>query len=210
MSSTFDIYPIEKIIPSFKSVLDQSTKNYHGYLKDAGINIKPEIGIRLLTKNGDNEVSYDINDPFTWRDDLYLWVSIKDIHGGIDGYFFQNDKIDMEYWRDDIIPLERCKPIRSLLEECLSIGYHWNFRRSASQPGAINILYGIISGTIATMTNGFVFSDDSAWDFERMPINGEDFLDNYLRPNKELKKECKEWAIQCINMAKVELESNYT
>ncbi|MGV6853079.1 MAG: hypothetical protein ACWA5R_13000 [bacterium] len=206
MSTTFDIYPGEAGIPTFKEVFERCTKEYHSYLKDVGIQRKPQIEAQILTNEGNKKVIFNINDPFKWDEDHYLWVQVKGIAGGTDGYFWQNDQSDYDYWNEDIIPMDRCLPIRELLEECISHGYHWNFRRSAGQPGVINILYGILSGTLAAMTKGIVFSDDTAWDYERMPIKGAEFLENYYRPKKELNEDTKNEAISSIKWATEELE----
>jgi len=110
---------------------------------------------------------------------------------------------DKQYWEEDILPMDRCKLIKPKIEACLSQKYCWNFRRSAGQSGAINILYGILSGSIATITEGIVFSDDCAWDYDRMPIQGNEFLKTYYRPdletNPEIKKEAKSLWILLIN-----------
>ncbi len=207
MSTTFDIYPSDSKIPSFKDVLHEVTSEYHTFLSDVGLKYKPEIEIRILTKSGDKEIGYSHADSFKWSDDHYLWAQIKGIAGGTDGYFWENDKNDYDYWKDDVIPLERCSHIRGQLERCLSVGFHWNLRRSAGQPGVINIFYGILAGVLAQITDGVVFSDDSAWDYGRMPIRGKDFLKSYYRPDRELSAEIRGAAISSIRYAKEELEN---
>ena len=96
------------------------------------------------------------------------------------------------------------------MQKCISVGHHWNFRRSAGQSGAINILYGILSGSLAILTEGVVFSDDSAWDYNKMPIEGERFLENYFRPAKETDPETRRKAIDSIKWAKEELAAKAT
>lgn len=142
---------------------------------------------------------------FRWSDSCYLWVGIDGLAGGTDGYYLQNDELDYQYWREDIIPLDRCAPIRDELETALQIGHHWNFRRSVGQPGVVNILYGLLAGSIGNLTGDFIFSDDGAWDYQRMPIRASDFLTSYFRPNKETDTEIRRWAIRSIDCARKEL-----
>jgi hypothetical protein len=206
MSTSFNIYPGETNIPTFREVFEACTKEFHTYLNDVGIGTQPTIEARILTKKGNKEISFHLNDLFKWEDDQYLWVQVKGVDGGTDGYYWLNDQSDLDYWNEDIILMERCEPIRDLLKNCISHGYHWHFNRSVGQPGVINILYGILSGTVATITKGIVFSDDTAWDYQRMPIKGKEFLENYYRPEKEINEETKREAIQSIDWAREELK----
>jgi hypothetical protein len=209
MSTTFDIFPESTEIPSFRHMMEYSTTEFHRFLMNVDIRHTPRLRFRLFTKEGDEEHPIDITDPFTWIDEYYLWIQVDMIAGGTDGYFWENDEIDYEYWRDDIIPMERCQGIRDHLERCLLPGYHWNFRRSAGQPGCINILYGIVSGCLATLTNGVVYSDDSAWDYQRMPMLGKEFLDTYFDPQKETNAETRDMALRSIQRAHKELSEGF-
>jgi len=206
MSTTFNIYPGNSTIPTFKDVLEACTNQFHLYLEKVGIQRQPELEVRVFTSKGNNEVTVNINEPFKWEEDQYIWIQVKGIDAGTDGYFWLNDQTDFEYWQEDIIPMKRCENIKDLLTACISQGYHWQFRRSAGQPGVINILYGILSGTLASLTHGVVFSDDTAWDYQRMPIKGQDFLENYYFPEKETNQDIKNNAINSIKWAKEELE----
>lgn len=182
-----------------------TTSEFHRFLTSIDIRKKPSLSFCLQNKEDDKELSIELDDPFKWDDDEYLWIKIEKVPGGTDGYFWKNDDLDYEYWRDDIIPMDKCKDIRDHLKKCLLPGYHWSFRRSAGQPGCINILYGIVSGCLATLTNGIVYSDDGAWDYQRMLISGKDFLYTYFDPQKETNTETLTFALNSINWAKKEL-----
>jgi len=205
MSTTFEVYISSETIPTFNRVVEACELNYWKYLLSNGISERPKLSFKLLTRENDKEAPFDKESPFIWDDDKYLWVQVENVVGGTDCYAEKTNEEDREYWVEDIIPLERSKPIKGLLKKCIEQKYHWWFRRSAGQPAAINILYGILAGSLATIEKGVVFSGDSAWDYTKMPIEGDQFLECYMVPEKEIDPELKSWAIENINRAKLEL-----
>lgn len=209
MSTTFEVYLSSDTIPSFKKVAKACEHNYWKYLSSNGISERPKISYRLLTKENNKEKPFDEEAPFIWDDDKYLWVQVENIEGGTDCYTEKTNESDREYWNEDIIPLDRSKPIKELLKKCIKQKHHWCFRRSAGQPAAINILYGILAGSLAKMEKGVVFSDDSAWDYTQMPIEGDKFLERYMIPEKELDPELKNWAADNIKQIKSELREKH-
>jgi hypothetical protein len=66
------------------------------------------------------------------------------------------------------------------------------------QPGIINIAYGYIAASLAELTDGIIYSDDSAWDYSRFPCKANEFYEFYFRPEKAIGPEYKEWSINCI------------
>ena len=204
MSTTFDILPSCKEIPSFSDVLIRCSQNFELYLKRVEIHKSPKITFTILSKEFNKSIPFNFKDPFLWEGGTYLWVEVENIVGGTDGYYWENEDLDYNYWRNEIIP-KKDKPEREHLNKCIETGFHWNFRRSAGQVGTIDILYGVLSGTLAELTNGIVYSDDSAWDYQRMPIKGQEFLSSYYIPEKEIDNEMKERATKCIEWAKEEL-----
>lgn len=81
----------------------------------------------------------------------------------------------------------------------------WSFRRSIGQPGIIVLSYGLISASVAELTNGILWSDDGAWDYERFPAESKDFFDWYFRPDKALDADKADWAKRCIDGIREEL-----
>ena len=86
-------------------------------------------------------------------------------------------------------------------------GHHWSFRRSAGQPAIINVAYGMIAGSLAELTEGFIYSGDSAWDHERFPATTQEFFSWYFRPDKAIKAEHAELAARCIKWIVEELKA---
>lgn len=195
MSTTFSVFPGNDYIPIYYDILKQTqselNKFVNRYVEQC---TELSIVLKLKCKSDDRDIMFNMSDPFKWSDDHYLWIQVKGLEGGSDGYFWENDEIDEEYWHEEIIPAEGNKQLQKKYNQCISIGYHWHFRRSLGQPGLINVLYGTISGVLARITEGIIFSDDSAWDYERMPIAGIQFLESYLHPDNELSEESKNHA----------------
>ncbi len=208
MSTSFKIYPKTNRIPALKEIIESTQYEFWKYFEKVDIKDRPIIKIRLLRKENDEDIEFLPEELFSWEDDSYLWVQVEGIKGGTDGYFWYAEEIDYKYWNEDIIPMPRCKPIKDLLNECIAQGHYWHFSRSVGQSALVRILYGILSGVLARMTSGIVFSDDSAWEYERMPMRGEDFLECYMIPEKELSVDAKEWSRLCIQAAKDELRAS--
>lgn len=66
----------------------------------------------------------------------------------------------------------------------LNIGYSWTVKRTMGQPAIVNLYYGYLAITIAVLTDGIVYSDDGAWDYSCLPIEGKVFEEEYLNLNK--------------------------
>jgi hypothetical protein len=75
------------------------------------------------------------------------------------------------------------------------------------QPATINVAYGMIAGSLAELTEGFIYSGDSAWDYERFPATAQEFFSWYFRPDKAIKAEYAEWASRCIKWIVEELKA---
>lgn len=67
------------------------------------------------------------------------------------------------------------------------------------QPAIINFSYGILAAALAELTDGLVFSDDSAWDYERFPATSHEVYDWYFRPEAAIDQGRAEWARRCLD-----------
>jgi hypothetical protein len=55
-----------------------------------------------------------------------------------------------------------------------------------------------MAGSLAAITDGFVYSMDSAWDSEQLPALPAGFLSWYFRPEKALKEDFRSWSKRCL------------
>lgn len=203
MSTTFEVFPSTESIPTFQQLLDRSTTELHRFLSSVNIDARPSIHVRVQSKDGDQPIPLDLQSRLTWPDDTYAWFHIVDVPGGTDAYFWPVDELTLDCWRELTEP--RFEAHAELIRKCLNVGHYWNFRRSAGQPAIINIAYGLIAACLAELTFGFVFSEDSAWDWERMPALPDEFLSWYFVPELALSNDFREWSTRCIELLREEL-----
>jgi hypothetical protein len=205
MSTTLEVYPKLSKIPSFRELLDLSSVRLGEYLSDQGISAHPIINVDLC---GDQSSPSDLDSPAMWSDVEYAWFYVKPAPGGTDAYFESNEESGgYEYMDGEIETHIPAAERKTLIYECLSNGYHWRFRRSAGQPAIINVAYGIIAASLAELTEGFIYSIDSAWDYDRFPATAQEFFSCYLRPDKAISAGHAEWAARCIEHLAEEMKT---
>ena len=198
MSTTFNVFPNLPVIPTFRQIVDISTARLHQYLISYGIDPKYNIAVMLRSKEPDVEQPTDLDSPALWADDLYAWFYVPSVPGGTDAYFWEIDEDAREMVMEESGPVERMEEKRGFILACLENDHYWHFRRSAGQPAIINAAYGIIAASVAEITNGFIYSADGGWDYERFPAIAEEFYQWYFRPELVLSPEKKEWTERCL------------
>ena len=203
MSTTFEVYPGVARIPTFSELLAAANRTLSSRL--ASIGTSAQLSVQLRTSNGNDLQSLDLDSPMTWNvDESYAWFAIPSVNGGTDAYFDHVDDVTREVWAD-YLKIDRLMPMSDTVTQCLGIGHYWWFRRSAGQPGIINLSYGLLAGCLAQLTDGIVFSDDSAWVFDMLPMAGDEFLDRYFVRNGTENLEAEEWASRCLGWIPEEL-----
>lgn len=205
MSTTFDVYPREFALPSFAAILDRATQELWCFLESIDIRQRPRIDVRLQRSEDHSAVPFLLNDPARWNSDAYAWFTVGDVPGGSDAYY-DDDVDEIKAQWDGEFDDPKCKRIEPLIRECVRTGHRWGFRRSAGQPAIINLTYGLLAGSLAAITGGFVYSNDSAWDWERMPASPAEFLTWYFRPELALEEDFREWSKRCLESLPKELD----
>lgn len=204
MSTTFEVYPRARGLPTFSAICDRSTAELHRFLDSIGIRSRPRIHVKLQACTDNAQVPFSLDDPACWNKETYAWFMVGDVPGGTDAYYDDNADEIREYWEGEL-DNPNCKRREVLIRECVETGHRWWFRRSAGQPGIINLAYGLMAGSLAAITDGFVYSMDSAWDWERMPALPEEFLGWYFRPEQALKEDFRSWSKRCLEQLAEEL-----
>ena len=173
MSTTFEVYPSVTRIPTFSELLTAANRTLRSRL--ANIGASAQLSVEMRSSDGDHLLSLDLDSPMAWGiDETYAWFIIPTVAGGTDGYFDQVDDLTRDVW-SDYLKIERLSPMTHTVSRCLDTGHYWSFRRSAGQPGIINLSYGLLAGCLAQLTDGIVFSDDNAWVFDLLPMSGNNF-----------------------------------
>jgi hypothetical protein len=207
MSTSFDVYPRTRELPTFAALIERSSKELHSFLDSIGISERPPIHLRLQRCEGDSHVPFSLGEPAQWSEDLYAWFMVGKVPGGTDAYFDNDADQIKELW-DGELDDPKCKRLEPLIRECVAIGHRWWFRRSAGQPAIINLVYGLIAGSLAAITDGFVYSSDSAWDWERMPARPQELLSWYFRPEQAIEENLREWSRRCLDVLGSELRAH--
>ena len=198
MSTTFEVYPKINYKPSFTELINLSERKVEEFLSEFNINIKPKICVCIYSAGSNVGREVNLNDPIVWNKDECAWFCIQSIVGGTDAYFCKFNELNKEYWNDEFIDNNKVIEKEEFIKECLKNEYYWYFRRSAGQPAIINLTYGLIASALAELTEGFIISNDSGWDYSRFPAISTEFDKFYFKPDKALKPEYKEWSEQCI------------
>jgi hypothetical protein len=205
MSTTFDVYPGMTDLPSFAAVIERSTSELHRFLGSVGIRARPPIHLRIQRCEDNSHVPYLLDSPAHWGKDTYAWFMVGDVPGGSDAYF-DDDRVNIEERWDDGFEDPRRKRLEPLIRRCIGTGHCWWFRRSAGQPAVVNVAYGLIAASFAAVTDGFLTSDDSAWDWQRLPALPDEFLAWYFRPEQAIGEDFREWSQRCLGRLAEELE----
>lgn len=197
MSTTFEIYPRTNVIPTFAQVVELTTAEFERRLRQLDICHSIRLTSTIRTADESRARIPDSNEKFVWPNDTYLWFGIRGVDGGTDGYHESTDELTREVW-NDYFALPQFARRKDLALECLSVGHYWTFRRSMGQLGVTNLLYGILSGCVAKLTDGLVMSGDSAWEWNKMPYTADEFLDQYFVPERTDDPEYRDWTERCL------------
>src|SRR5262245_16543864 len=102
MSTTFDVYPGKREIPTFASLLYRSTAELHKFLESVGVKARPCIHLRLQRRKDHAHASFRLSDEARWSKDLYAWFMVGEVAGGTDAYFNNSPNYLREIWDEEM------------------------------------------------------------------------------------------------------------
>ncbi|MFT3870045.1 MAG: hypothetical protein QM715_16480 [Nibricoccus sp.] len=192
MATTFDIYPSNTTPPIFSEVVMLAHRRLTEFGTKHGLGTIPPLTFTL--HNQDEEVSEIGRDaPMIWPEDNYVWFQFGDILGGSDAYCRILDEEGLACWEEQIKVHEPARSIASHVRRCVNTRRWWYFRRSAGQPAIVNLGYGFLAAALAEITNGIIYSEDNAWEYDQLPCSAEKFYDLYFNPAQTQDSDRKEW-----------------
>lgn len=195
MSTTIEVLPGSAVLPTCAALLDLTWRRLEERLGSRAQRLHL-IG-ELLDGEGKADRRRLAPDfRLRWEEDFYAWFSVRGVPGGTDAYFDLLDDEDRSYWLE--VVSGRNAALAERIRRGVEIGHRWWFRRSAGQRGTTNLVYGYLAAALAELTDGVVFSDDSAWDYERFPALPTDFYTWYFDPQMAIDPEYGEWAARCL------------
>jgi hypothetical protein len=204
VSTTFDVYPRTSQLPTFAAILDRSTAELHRFLGSVGIHARPPIHVRLQRYEDHGHLPFDLSDEARWGKNIYAWFMVGEVPGGTDAYYDDSPEHIREFWNGEL-QNTKYRENEPAIRQAIEIGHAWSFRRSMGQWAVINIAYGLIAASLASLTDGFVHSVDSAWDWDRLPALPQDFLIWYFRPERAIEENFRTWSARCIDHLAEEL-----
>jgi hypothetical protein len=79
MSTTFEVYPRTRELPTFAELLDRSTKELHAFLDSVGVSARPRIDVRLQRRSDHAHQAFALGDPLRWDAEMYAWFTVGDV-----------------------------------------------------------------------------------------------------------------------------------
>ena len=185
MSTEFDIFPGRPELPRFEEVLALAETHFNAYLGTIGVRTFVDLDVEIRSQSPDVVVVASASGAMRWDDDHYAWFTAADLQGGADAYFWPLNEVTTEYWNEDLLLRPGFARWREPMAQAIAVGHCWNIRCSINEPAAVRLAHGFLAGAIAQLTGGFVYSDDGAWEHERLPATGEELLATYARARSE-------------------------
>jgi hypothetical protein len=206
MSTTFEVFPHHRHLPTFGALIEHVMPRLQECFHRHGLPACPQLRFDVRDKD-DRGLGYTEDSLLHWPERHYAWFFFDGIAGGTDAYSFRTDHLTRERWEHEIAERQRSQQMATHIAECLDVGHWWYFRRSAGQPAVINLAYGYLAASLADLTDGVIFSDDSAWDYERFPCRAADFFTFYFEPDMAIGPNYREWSQRCLKSIPEELGS---
>ena len=178
--------------------LQRASEELHAFLeKESTVRARPALRVSLLQNEDHTPLPLRLEEPLVWPETCYAWFGVGAVPGGTDAYCATSSEFRSEVWNAYLEREGHRDPVAHLQRD-REIPHHWRFRRSAGQPAVINLAYGLLAASLASLTEGIVFSDDNAWDYGRFPARADDFLSWYFRPGQALDPQFRDWAVRCV------------
>lgn len=176
MSMSFEIFPTQKKKPDCDEIIRYSVELLSEFLKKEKISHEISITTREIT--ADNEV-YTNPISLVLKDNYYTVFSLNE-EGEVYVFYHELTDLDKDFWDEEIQGNKNAQSMREKIDANLKIGYSWSVKRTMGQPAIVSLYYGYLAIAIAILTDGIIYSDDGAWDYSRLPIEGNVFKIEYL------------------------------
>lgn len=199
MSTTFEVYPRTKIVPKLNELIELSNKKINEYFRCFGMeHFESNLEAFLMYKH-EKRIAIDYNMDLGVLEEYYnLGICMKGLNGAFWLRCYEIDDLTRECWEEEESYKDTFKERCVEIKNSIDIGHYWDFTRYAGQPGIINLAYGITAASLAELTNGLIYSSDSAWDYDMFPATPQEFYSWYLRPDQNEKEKYKELAQESI------------
>ena len=173
---SFEIFPTTKRKPNCDEIIKYSVELCVEFLKKEKIS----QGIDITTKEvtADNVIH---TNPISlvWKENSHTVFNLNK-KGEVYVFYHELTDMDKNFWKEEIQENENAQSIKEKIDANSEIGYFWSVKRNMGQPAIVSLYYGYLAIAIALLTDGIIYSDDGAWDYSRLPIEGNVFKTEYL------------------------------
>lgn len=176
MSMSFEIFPTKKKKPNCDEIIKYSVELFIEFLKKEKISQGIDITIKEVT--ADNAI-YTNPISLAWKENSHTVFNLNE-EGEVYVFYHELTDLDKDFWKEEIQENENAQSIKEKIDANSEIGYFWSVKRNMGQPAIVSLYYGYLAIAIAILTDGIIYSDDGAWDYSRLPIEGNVFKTEYL------------------------------
>ena len=199
MSTCFEIYPTDSNIPEIHRIIENAELMFRDFL--IKYNIESDIDIKVIEVAENNEIKAGPKFIVS-NEKAYNIININNI-GNIYIFYYELSDMDNEIWNDELKINSRAV----LLEDSITLnkkaGHFWSIKRTAGQPAIISLMYGFVAMAVSAETNGFIYSSDGAWDYNKMPLEWEELYVQYMNidsiDNTDIKYNFTNWIMSLQN-----------
>lgn len=176
MSMSFEIFPTKKRKPDCDEIIKYSVELFSEFLKRKEIAQGIDITTREVT--ADNTVHTNPN-SLVLKEDSHTVFNLNE-EGEVYVFYHELSDLDKDFWKEEVQENKNAQSMKEKIDTNLEIGYFWSVKRTMGQPAIVSLYYGYLAIAIAILTGGIIYSDDGAWDYSRLPIEGNVFKTEYL------------------------------
>jgi len=173
---SFEIFPTKKRKPNCDEIIKYSVELFSEFLKKEKISQGINITTREVTV--DNAV-YTNPISLVLKEDSHTVFNLNE-EGEVYVFYHELSDLDKDFLKEEIQENENAQSVKEKIDTNLEIGYFWSVKRTMGQPAIVSLYYGYLAIAIAILTDGIIYSDDGAWDYSRLPIEGNVFKTEYL------------------------------
>ena len=215
MSVTFSVYPLKEEIPTFREVIELTTKKLGEFLRSYEIEFNSEIDVKLVSKKDGSQQKVDLDSLAVWDNEVnYSLFSVIPFQSGVDVYYWELDEEEKADYMEEVLDsVERPKENpygeennrKILVKECFDNKREWHVKKWAGQHYIASVAFGFIASSFAQLTDGIIYSADGGWDYQIFPATAKEFDKVYFRPENAISEDRREEVSSYLEELRLEL-----
>lgn len=207
MSATIEVIAVNRKHFSFEEVIEDIRNRLNQKLTSLGIK-EMTLNVSLHQEEEQYQLPCNPEADFVWKEDEFLWFTIEDVDGGIQVYrdTIKDELIDPTdpWWclEEMIQQNTTISDIETYIEGVKNMDTCWYVNRNFGMSAIFYVLQGVITETLATLSDGIIWNEDGAWEFEKFPMLVDEFSKSYLIAESTENSQYQELAEDCFKEIK--------